>query len=492
MLRPLLPRSIRARFTLMAGVVSLIVISLIGAGLDFAIRHSIETHIFNESQRVATNLIGWRPGNPLLTPETKINLLQIVDSHRRVLAGSPGAGVQHTLSTMRPPLSDRVSHDTECFPHHGCDLVTAFRIPPLETSLIWQGDPHFVYAGMAQPGILVRDHLEIDTTVALVLLIALAVWGIWWGVGRTLRPVHAISARMAEITVSDLSLRVPEPPGGDEIAHLARSANGTLARLEECLVSQRHFASVVSHELRNPVAGLHTQLEEALLYRDTVDPWVTIETSLCTTERFRMIIDDVLLLARVRTTNPAAPEPIDLGALVREEAADRTYGVPVRAHTQGEVMVLGNRIQLCGVLNNLLFNAKRHAETIVEVTATCCDGQAVVTVTDDGDGIAPDDRERVFEPFVRLDNARRRDPGGSGLGLSIARAISNVHHGSLQIEDSLRGARFVLRLPLMDAAQAPPASMIPNLWGDVPLIRDITKARASEQQPATKPDDTSN
>ncbi|MCW2879403.1 MAG: hypothetical protein JWQ95_3503, partial [Sphaerisporangium sp.] len=75
--------------------------------------------------------------------------------------------------------------------------------------------------------------------------------------------------------------------------------------------------------------------------------------------------------------------------------------------------------------------------------------------TDDGDGIAPEDRERVFEPFVRLDDGRRRDPGGSGLGLAISRAITEAHHGTLQIEDSPRGARFVLRVPLMDAAWAP-------------------------------------
>ncbi|MCW2879291.1 MAG: hypothetical protein JWQ95_3391, partial [Sphaerisporangium sp.] len=304
---------------------------MLGAGLDFAIRTTIEGHLFQDSQQVATDLIGWRPGSsPQLTPKTSINLLQFADSHGQVLAASPEAAGRAPLSTMRPPIYDRIEHGTECSPHRGCVVLTAVRIPPLQTREIWQGEPHYVYAGLAQPPILARHRLQFFTAAGIALTAALAAWGTWWGVGRTLRPVRAIRARMAEITVSDLSLRVPTPPGVDEIAQLARTANQTLARLEESVESQRHFASVVSHELRNPVAGLHTLLEEALLYPDDVDPRKTIQASLSTTERFRSIIDDVLVLARIRTTAPAAPEPIDLGALVKEEVAGRAHGVPVR------------------------------------------------------------------------------------------------------------------------------------------------------------------
>jgi signal transduction histidine kinase len=132
--------------------------------------------------------------------------------------------------------------------------------------------------------------------------------------------------------------------------------------------------------------------------------------------------------------------------------------VPVRARISGEVKVLGNELQLIRVLDNLLVNAQRHARAGVEITAERSDGQAVVTVIDDGDGIAPDDRERVFEPFVRLGDGVRRDPGGSGLGLAICRAIIGAHCGTLRIEDSPRGARFVIRLPLMDGDRRVPAT----------------------------------
>ncbi|WP_203981093.1 HAMP domain-containing sensor histidine kinase, partial [Planotetraspora silvatica] len=284
---------------------------------------------------------------------------------------------------------------------------------------------------------------------------ALAAWATWWVVGRTLRPVAMIRAKTAEITVSDLSMRVPEPPGCDEIAQLARTSNKTLARLEAAVEQQRQFASVVSHELRSPVAGLHTQLEEALLYPTDVDPLTTIQTALTTTERLQAIIDDLLVLARIRSAPPTAPQPIDLTTLITEEIATRvqptTGSTPVRTHTTGHATVLGNKIQLIGVLNNLLVNAQRHADTAVEVTTTHTTDHAVITVTDDGPGIAPHDRERVFQPFIRLEDGRRRDPGGSGLGLAICRAVITAHHGTIEIEDSPRGARFVIRLPLIPA-----------------------------------------
>jgi signal transduction histidine kinase len=108
------------------------------------------------------------------------------------------------------------------------------------------------------------------------------------------------------------------------------------------------------------------------------------------------------------------------------------------------------------VLDNLLDNAQRHADTRVEVAVEPVDGQAVVAVVDDGVGIAPPDRERVFERFTRLEDGRRRDSRGSGLGLAISRDIVHAHHGTLRVEDSPRGARFVLRLPLLDREQTIP------------------------------------
>ncbi|GLW11101.1 two-component sensor histidine kinase [Microtetraspora sp. NBRC 13810] len=454
------PRSIRARFTLAAGVLALIVFVAIGTVMDFAIVTKAEDQLYRRTERAATDWAGTlRPGStPQATPATGGQLIQAVDSRGRVIAANPAAAGLPPISSVRPSATDRFHYGTTCAAGGRCLFYTAVRVPPVETQVLWQGEPHFVYAALPQPPMFTRHRLEILTATGALLAAALSAWATWWVVGRTLRPVAAIRAKTAEISVSDLSQRVPEPPGQDEIAQLARTSNQTLARLEEAVQQQRHFASVVSHELRSPVAGLHAQLEEALLYPGDVDPQQTFQAALSTTERLQAIIDEVLAFARVRTAAPAAPESIDLAALAKEESAARVSGPLVHTLADSEVRVLGNRIQLIGVLNNLLVNAQRHAETGVAVTVRAEDGQAVVTVSDDGHGIAPEDRERIFEPFVRLNEGRRRDPGGSGLGLAICRAVVHAHDGTLTIEDSPKGACFVLRLPL----QAPEPPLEPE------------------------------
>jgi signal transduction histidine kinase len=203
---------------------------------------------------------------------------------------------------------------------------------------------------------------------------------------------------------------------------------------------------MVSHELRRPLTGLRTQLEEVLLFPEA-DARRGVRDALATAERLQSIIEEMLMLARI-STGPRTVEPVGLAALAREEAARRAEGPPVEVDAPEELTVTGNRVQLAGVLANLLVNAQRHARTSVRLTVRREGGEAAVAVEDDGEGIAPADRERVFEPFTRLSEGRRRDPGGCGLGLAICRAVAETHNGTLRVEDSPRGARFVLRLPL--------------------------------------------
>ncbi|WP_179155321.1 HAMP domain-containing sensor histidine kinase [Microbispora sp. GKU 823] len=431
-------------------MLSLLVFTVIAVGLDLMIRTRIRDHIFRLTQRVAIDWIAsMKPGRPpAAVPTTQVNLLQLIDSRGRVVAASPALAGKPPLSAVRPPYDDRILHLTECS-HGSCVMLTANRVSPQEARFVWGGESHIVYAGMIEPPALASHILEVGTLTAALLTSIFTTWIVWSLVGRTLRPVEAIRARTAEISVSDLSLRVPEPACDDEIGRLARTVNKTLSRLEEAVEQQRHFASIVSHELKTPVTGLQTQLEEAVLYPDHVDQGEVIQAGLATTERLRALIDNILIFARIRTAAPDPPEPVDLGALVQEELITTTRPVPVHTQVKSDVKVLGNPVQLTEVLNNLVVNAQRHAATRVEVSAERKDGQAVVTVSDDGDGIAPEDRERVFQPFTRLDGGQRKDPTGSGLGLAISRAIVTAHHGTLEIEDSPRGARFVLRLPLL-------------------------------------------
>ncbi|MFF3443779.1 sensor histidine kinase [Streptosporangium sp. NPDC002721] len=444
------PYSLRARTTLGIAALALVFLTAIGAGINFLVFNRVQAQIFDEAERVAVNWGGsLRPGGtPQPAPKGDIDLLQLVDSRGRVVAASPAAAGRPALSTVRPPADDRIQDFTECSGRDECVMLAAFRVFQPETSGTRPDEPLFVYAGVTQPPILTGYRLQLLTAAGVLLGVALTAWVNWRLAGKHLRPVGVIREHLSDITVSDLSLRVPQPSGCGEHALLVHTINQTLARLEEAVKLQRRFAATTSHELKTPLTGLRTQLEEAMLYPHDVDPRETIREALSATGRLEAIVDDLLVLARLRSGTPVAHEPIDLGALVAQEAAARTGGVPVHVHAGRDVHVRGNRIQLIRVLNNLLANARRHARTVIEVTAEHVDGQAVVTVTDDGDGIAPQDRERVFERFVRLDDGRRREPGGSGLGLAISRDIAHAHQGTLLIEDTPRGARFALRLPL--------------------------------------------
>ncbi|MFF3437516.1 sensor histidine kinase [Streptosporangium sp. NPDC002721] len=433
-------RSIQARYTIITTMLLLVILALVGASIDMAIRYRIQDDGFGNAERVASQWSALvRIGDiPDPIPATApVDLVQLVNAHGVVINSSRQAIGLPPISTSRPPADDRFQQLTE-----GSVMVMAIRVSPAADSPV-------VYAGLEEPAILHEHHLEYFIAAGVLVLLALAAWMTWCVVGRTLRPVAAIRARMSEITVSDLSLRVPIPPGEDEIALLARTANQTLSRLEEAVEQQRRFASTASHELRTPIAGLRVQLEEALLYPDDIDPRDTIRGALTASGRLEAIVNDLLQLARLRAADPAPQELIDLGALVTEEAAQGT-GMPVRVQVTDRVQVRGSRIQLIRVVGNLLSNARRHADSRVEVSVGFADGKAVVAVVDDGAGIAPADRERVFERFTRLDDGRLRDSGGSGLGLAISRDIAHAHQGTLLIEDSPKGARFVLRLPAED------------------------------------------
>ncbi|MEU8380003.1 ATP-binding protein [Streptosporangium sp. NPDC048865] len=444
------PHSLRARTTLGIAALALVFLSAIGAGIDVLVLNRVQSQIFDDAERVAVNWGGsLQPGStPQPVPRTRIDLIQLVDSRGRVVTASAAAAGRPPLSAVRPPADDRIQSRTVCSGTGECVMLAAFRVPQPEISGTRPAEPLFVYAGMVRPPILSGLGLQVLTGAGVLLGVALAAWVNWKLAGRHLRPVEVIREHLSDITVSDLSLRVPQPPGCSEHALLVFTINRTLARLEEAVKLQRRFSATTSHELRTPLTGLRTRLEEALLYPDDVDLRETVREALSITGRLEAIVDDLLVLARLRSGRPAVHEPIDLGALVAQEAAAQPGGVPVHVHVDHDVRVRGNRIQLIRVLNNLLANARRHAGTVVEVTAERVDGQAVVTVTDDGDGIAPQDRERVFERFVRLDDGKRREPGGSGLGLAISRDIAHAHNGTLLIEDTPRGARFALRLPI--------------------------------------------
>ncbi|MCX4674203.1 HAMP domain-containing histidine kinase [Streptomyces sp. NBC_01433] len=285
-----------------------------------------------------------------------------------------------------------------------------------------------------------------------VLLVVVA--GVTWLVTRrALRPVEGIRREMAAITASeDLSRRVPEPDSRDEIARLARTTNETLTVLEASVDRQRRFVADASHELRSPIASLRTQLEVGAAHPELLD----VPGAVADTVRLQTLAADLLLLARLDAGEKPGRTPLDLGALVREEVSQRLgdrIPVTVSVPDTGDCEVNGSRGQLARVIGNLLDNAERHAERLVAVSVSADANGVSVEVRDDGAGVPPDERERIFERFVRLDDARSRDDGGAGLGLAIARDVATRHGGTLTVDGAAEGgALFRLRLPGADRA----------------------------------------
>ncbi|MFF1897452.1 ATP-binding protein [Streptomyces sp. NPDC058206] len=290
----------------------------------------------------------------------------------------------------------------------------------------------------------VRGAMLIGLPVMLLIVAAVT----WLMTRRALRPVEGIRAEMAAITASeDLSRRVPEPGSRDEIARLARTTNETLTALEASVDRQRRFVADASHELRSPIASLRTQLEVGAAHPDLLD----VPGAVTDTVRLQVLAADLLLLARLDAGERPGNTRLDMGALVHEEVSQRTgdrIPVTVSVPPSEPLEVTGSRGQLARIVGNLLDNAERHAESSVAVSVRTERGSVVVAVSDDGAGVPEPERERIFERFVRLDDARSRDEGGAGLGLAIARDVARRHEGTLTVTRSPEGgARFELRLP---------------------------------------------
>ncbi|MGH9034850.1 MAG: sensor histidine kinase, partial [Acidimicrobiia bacterium] len=248
-----------------------------------------------------------------------------------------------------------------------------------------------------------------------------------------------------------LDRRVPEPPVDNEVGRLARTMNAMLERLQRSAERQRRFVSDASHELRSPLASTRTTLEVALTHPETTTLAATAADALAETERMERLITDLLFLARGDEGGLMAnPGPVDVDDLVTAETARvrSRARVTVDASRVSAARVSGVAGHLEQAVRNLLENAERHARSAVSVSLAD-DGEAVVlTVDDDGPGVAPEDRERIFDRFVRLDEARARDRGGAGLGLAITREIIAAHAGTVGVGDAPGGgARFVVRLP---------------------------------------------
>ena len=316
---------------------------------------------------------------------------------------------------------------------------------------IRQGEPVTIVVGRALEPVeeAVRD-VSALLVFGIPLLLVLVGFGAWWMVGRALAPVEAIRSEVETITAQQLHRRVPDPPGSDEIARLAATMNSMLARLELERARERQFVSDASHELRSPIASIRQYAEVAVAHPEASDLGELAEVVLEEIVVLQRLVEDLMLLTRIdEGTLRLHHQAVDLDDILLREGARLRGARPdleVDLTGVGAARTRGDAVALDRLVRNLTGNAARHARHAVALALREDGDHVVLTVDDDGAGIEPADRPRVFERFVRLDEARDRDSGGTGLGLAIAREVAAAHHATIVVADAPRGgARFEVR-----------------------------------------------
>lgn len=436
-------RSVRGRTTIGATLVVAVAL-VIGAVSFYAV---LSTSVFGSTQRAAEQRLeqlgervdgaeGSEGSDGRGIESLDDELAQIVGSDGSVRAASEDA--RDALGSTPLPVADdaqRMTIDGE---------------PMLVVSDDLDDDRTLVLA------VSTEDDAETLATVATLLAVAvplllLLVAGTTWLVtGRALCPVTRIRQEVDGITAERLDQRLAVPESADEIAALATTMNGMLDRLDAAATAQRRFVSDASHELRSPLATIRQHAELAQAHPGVTSIGELAEVVSEEGIRLQGIVESLLLLARLDEGVRPHNDPVDLDdAALAEVRRLRTAGLQVDGSGIHAARVSGDPRLLGQLLRNLVDNAARHARARVAIAVTPSDRHVFVTIEDDGAGVPVEERERIFERFVRLDDARSRDGGGSGLGLAIVRGIAAAEGGTVVVDDSRwGGARFVLTLPL--------------------------------------------
>lgn len=444
---------IRRQLTALASVIVMVPLVigalLLAAVLDWTLTKSLVGATVDESNRLV-EIVRHDSVSELTEHEEVAHgmWIQLLDHRGRVVEASPQAGGAPRSSALPAPGETTV------------EGVLPWWTPPADrdrdivvaTGFLRGDRPYVLLVGTSQAW-----QLEATWTATVLLLLGIPVLMLgtavaaWWVTGRALRPVVRIREQVERITLQNLSRRVPTPRSRDEVGRLAVTMNDMLARLEASQQSQARFVADASHELRSPLTTIAGALEIARGADDDrtwreLEPLMTSET-----ERLTKLVRDLLLLTRTDEGGLALQvADVDLDDLASAEVrrlreAGQVQVTPDIVATR----VAGDPFALSQVLRNLVDNAARHAHGHVWVRVRPdLTGGALVVVADDGDGIAEADRPRVFERFVRLDDSRSRDLGGSGLGLPIVAQVARAHGGSVEVDESpAGGARFTVKLP---------------------------------------------
>jgi signal transduction histidine kinase len=340
--------------------------------------------------------------------------------------------------------------------------VEGWRVEARRVSVVWGWGPHVTlavqYARRVSTVEATANRVKLFLAFGVLGGAALALLAGLATARRAMEPIAELTAAARDVArTRDTSVRIPRPEADDEVAELAETLDMMLHELDEArseteatLARQREFVADASHELRTPLTSVLANLE---LLEETLDGEArdTAASALRSSRRMRRLVADLLLLARADAGRVAPHRPVDLSDVVTDAASELEpvagdHEISVSAPRGLEIE--GARDELHRLVLNLMENALRHTDpgTAVEASVERVNGEVVLAVEDDGPGIPPELREKVFERFFRGEGDRS---GSSGLGLSIVRAVADSHRGTVTLEPPLdgRGARFVVRFP---------------------------------------------
>lgn len=452
--------SIRWRLTLWYGGVLAVVLIACGAIVYVMMRHHLLERVDDGLREELADVLGEveRAGEQ----ETMIGWMN------RRFAGHEGFDFQVTtsdsgrifssprLGDRRLPVPDSLPMDRNRFTiveaEHGRWRIINRKVPGPESTLVVQ-----VARSLEDYDHEVGELLTVLLVTGPVAL-ATALGGGYFLAGRALGPVDRMTDAAREITAQRLDRRLEVPNPDDEMGRLAWTLNGMIERLERSFREMQRFTADASHELRTPIAVIRTETEVALNKPlDDPEKQSLLSNVLEECQRLTHITEQLLMLSREDAGIGQSPrEPLDLAAM-SEEVAEVMRPLAAAKHqqllteTDGRVIVSGDPARLRQVLYNLLDNAIKYTPEggRVDLSVQPVDSNARLTVRDTGVGISPEHQPHVFERFYRVDKARSRADGGSGLGLSIVESIVTAHGGRVEVLSVPgEGATFQIDLPM--------------------------------------------
>lgn len=301
--------------------------------------------------------------------------------------------------------------------------------------------------------------------ISIPLGVLMLIGGGWFLAGQALKPVDLITRSAQRITAENLSQRLEVLNPDDEIGRLAETFNSTLARLEASFIRTRRFLADISHELRTPLTIIRGEAEVGLKWAKEPEEFKEIlQSNLDEAKRMSDIVESLLELSRAEEGGVHLQmQEIELGEFLQGLIAELNQQHRILDHesrisleSYGSCWVMGDERRLRQVFLNLLNNALKYSAdgSFIRVELVAEAGRVKVSVIDRGTGIPPEDQEHIFERFYRVDKARNRNDGGTGLGLSLVRSLAEAHGGKVHLESYFgQGSTFTVDLP----AVSPPS-----------------------------------